>query len=78
MIERNLGNVERVVRLLLGLLFGAWVLTREGLNPVEWFVMAVSLALILNGVFSRCYLWYILEINTCEQGEDCGSQSSCP
>jgi len=40
--------------------------------------MAVSLALILNGVFSRCYLWYILEINTSGEGEDCRPQSSCP
>jgi len=77
-IERNLGNVERVVRLLFGLLFGVWAVTRDSLNGVEWFVMAVSLALILNGVFSRCYLWYILEINTCGESENCRPQSSCP
>jgi hypothetical protein len=71
-IERNLGNIERVSRLLAGLLFGAWSLSQPSLNGVEWFVMIISTFLILNGVFSRCYLWYVLDINTSgEQGVHC-------
>lgn len=64
MIERNLGNVERVIRLLLGLTFAAWAFSQPVLNGVEWFVTIISLALILNGIFSRCYLWYVLDLNT--------------
>lgn len=64
MIERNLDNVERVVRLLLGLAFGGWALAQPILNGVEWFAVMISIALILNGIFSRCYLWYILDVNT--------------
>ncbi|MGB1142420.1 MAG: YgaP family membrane protein [Halioglobus sp.] len=64
MIERNIGNTERIVRLLFGILFGAWSLSQPHMNVVEWFVAIVSLALILNGVFSRCYLWYVLDIDT--------------
>jgi hypothetical protein len=72
MIERNLGNVERVSRLFAGLLFGAWSLSQPSLNAVEWFVMIISTFLILNGVFSRCYLWYVLDISTShEQSGDC-------
>jgi hypothetical protein len=71
-IERNLGNLERVSRLFAGLLFGAWSLSQPSLNGVEWFVMIISTFLILNGVFSRCYLWYVLDIDTSrEQGGDC-------
>lgn len=63
-IERNLGNAERVVRLVLGTLFAAWAFSRPDMNGVEWFVVMVSLFLFLNGIFSRCYLWYVLEIDT--------------
>lgn len=64
MIERNLGNVERVVRLLAGVALAAWTLAQPTLNGVEWFVLVISTALILNGIFRRCYLWYILDIDT--------------
>ncbi|MCB1842469.1 MAG: DUF2892 domain-containing protein [Halioglobus sp.] len=64
MIEPNLGNLERVIRLLFGIAFALWAVTRPAMNGVEWFVVAVSIALILNGVFSRCYLWYVWDINT--------------
>ena len=67
MIERNLGNVERGVRLLLGVVFGVWALAQPALNVVEWFVVGVSLALILNGIFSRCYVWYMFDIDTTER-----------
>ena len=77
MIERNLGNLERTIRLLLGLLFAAWVFTRSELNGIEWLVMLISLALILNGIFSRCYLWYIWDINTHESRDDRRRRASC-
>jgi hypothetical protein len=64
MIERNLGNIERVVRLLFGAALACWALLQPAMNGVEWFIVVISLALILNGIFSRCYLWYVLEINT--------------
>jgi len=64
MIEKNLGNFERVLRLLAALVYGGWVLLQPAMNGVEWFVSLVALFLFLNGVFSRCYLWYILDINT--------------
>ena len=79
MIERNLGNIERVVRLIAGVALLVWAVMQPMLNGIEWFVMFISVALILNGVFSRCYLWYVLDINTCRDGvEDCQSTSTCP
>jgi hypothetical protein len=69
MIDRNLGNAERVVRLLMGLAFATWALFQPYLNGIEWFVIAVSLMLMLNGIFSRCYLWYVLEIDTSGTGD---------
>jgi len=70
MIERNLGNVERVTRLLFGLLFGGWVMTRPDINAMDVFVLVIAMTLVLNGIFSRCYLWYVLDINTTGKDEE--------
>lgn len=79
MIERNLGNVERVLRLLTGAFLLMWALGQDFMHLVDWFVVAVSIALILNGIFSRCYLWYLLDINTCHSGDkDCQPDVTCP
>ena len=64
MIERNLGNIERLVRLFLGVAFATWSFMQPALNVIEWFVVFISVALILNGIFSRCYVWYVLDIDT--------------
>ena len=72
MIERNLGNVERIVRLMLAMAGIAWLINQPGMNGVEWFVAIISLFLVLNGIFSRCYLWFVLDVNTAEpQGARC-------
>jgi hypothetical protein len=64
MIGKNLGNIERLMRLLMGTTLFVWALSRPAMNGIEWFVVMVSLALILNGVFQRWYLWFVLDINT--------------
>lgn len=81
MIERNLGNVERALRLVFGLVLLGWASTREGMNAADWFVVLVAVALVLNGIFSRCYLWYLLDIDTRRpRGTSGGSHpdSTCP
>ena len=77
MIERNLGNIERVVRLFLGIAFAAWALLQPTMNIREWFVVGISLALILNGLFSRCYVWYMLDINSLETRRETPSTTIC-
>ena len=64
MIDRNLGNLERVIRLLFAIGLVVWTLSRPELALVELFVLAVAVMLIINGIFSRCYFWYIFNINT--------------
>ena len=64
MFERNLGNIERVVRLLFAVGLAVWALAQPDLNLTEIFVLAVAVMLAVNGIFSRCYIWYLLNINT--------------
>ncbi|MGK0498582.1 MAG: hypothetical protein ACJAYG_000213 [Oceanicoccus sp.] len=64
MFERNLGNIERAVRLLFGVVFAGWAYMQPALNGIELFVIAVSLMLMLNGIFSRCFIWWGLGLST--------------
>jgi hypothetical protein len=70
MIEKNLGNVERTLRLIAGVAFAVWVLIQPAMNGIEWFVSVIALFLVLNGIFSRCYLWFILDISSRARCED--------
>ena len=79
MIDRNIGNVERLLRLAMGLALTLWAYQQNALNAVDWFVVVIAVALVLNGIFSRCYLWYVLDINTC--GTERGNRQAdytCP
>ena len=69
MNEQNLGLIERVIRLLLGLGLGIWVLLQQALGAAEWVALLAASFLVLNGIFGRCYLWLLLNLNTCEQRE---------
>jgi hypothetical protein len=64
MIERNLGNLERVARLVLGVILVGLAIKAPSLSITEMFVGFIGLTLILNGIFSRCYVWYIFNLNT--------------
>tara|TARA_R110002124_G_scaffold48299_1_gene142803 strand:+ start:407 stop:640 length:234 start_codon:yes stop_codon:yes gene_type:complete len=77
MIERNLGNIERVTRFFLGVIFAAWALSQPAMNVIEWFITFVSLALILNGIFSRCYVWYLLDLDTNKSRDAAVSTTIC-
>ena len=77
MIERNLGNLERVIRLFFAVIFAAWALTRADMHVVEWLVVVVALCFFLNGLFSRCYLWYILDLNTYDNAQKDSDSARC-
>jgi hypothetical protein len=64
MIDRNLGNIERLVRLLIGVAPCFWVFIQPQLNGVEWLALMTSLALTPKRIFSWCYLCYLLDVNT--------------
>ncbi|MEM1154459.1 MAG: DUF2892 domain-containing protein [Pseudomonadota bacterium] len=65
MIEKNLGKNQRIIRLLAGGALLAWVLHRQDIDPFATVAFIVGVALILNGIFSRCYLWHSLALDSC-------------
>jgi hypothetical protein len=62
---KNLGKIERGIRLTLGLLLAGVVLARPTLGAIEWTGTVIALFLVLNAVFGRCYLWHVLEFSSC-------------
>ncbi|MEM6583284.1 MAG: DUF2892 domain-containing protein, partial [Pseudomonadota bacterium] len=62
MIKRNLGNTERAARFVVGVVLLVWAWREPELSALEWGVVIAASALVLNGVFSRCYLWYVLDL----------------
>ncbi len=65
MIKKNLGAIERFLRLILGVLLAGWSVTRPEMDAIAWVGSVAALFLILNGVFGRCYLWHVLDITSC-------------
>lgn len=74
MINRNLGSVERGLRLMLAVLLAGWAFSRGQHDLLTPLAVVAALALALNALFSRCYLWALLGINTCDpDDEHCGA-----
>lgn len=65
MFNPNLGKPERAVRLVLGVLIAGWVYRRPVTGIPEGLAALAALFLVMNALFSRCYLWRALGINTC-------------
>ncbi|GHD31505.1 YgaP family membrane protein [Halioglobus pacificus] len=78
-IEQNLGNFERVLRLIISVLVGIWALNTPELGMGGWLLVLAGVFLLLNGIFGRCYLWYVLDINTCQDDHgNCKPRAECP
>lgn len=65
MIDPNLGAMERGLRLLLSVLTLAWLAFRPQHDIWSAVAAVAALALALNALYARCYLWTLLGVNTC-------------
>ena len=78
MIPKNLGIIERIIRLIIGVIVGFWAFSQASFGWIEGIALVAALFLVMNAVFSRCYLWQLLGFNTCdEDDEDCNRQPAC-
>lgn len=64
MIVKNLGNVERVLRIVTGIGLILVLLGQSEVSTVDWLLGIAGILLILNGIFSRCYVWFLFDLNT--------------
>lgn len=73
MIERNLGSTERVLRLIGAIILSAWAVFRDSHDILTALALLAATALTMNFLFSRCYLWALLGLNSCDS-----RAKSCP
>ena len=72
MIDRNLGIAERVLRLIGAVVLAGWAVTRDSHDILTPIALLAAAAFTMNFFFSRCYLWHVLGINSCENdGGEC-------
>lgn len=60
LLSRNVGRLDKWVRLILGALAIAW-----GAYSQRWWLLAIGIVVFLTGVLSRCGLYYLLGVSTC-------------
>ena len=66
MFENNVGQIDRIIRVVLGLIFVALVYYFFTTNDVMFYVLFAILALIMfvTAIFGTCPIWSLLKINT--------------
>jgi hypothetical protein len=62
----NEGNVDRTLRVIVGLWLLSWIFTKDGPGRL-WGL--IGLVPLLTGMFGICPLYSILGINTCPVGK---------
>ncbi len=73
MINRNVGTLERLIRLGLGLVLVFAVLQAPAFGVLQGVSLVAAFALFWNSIFGRCYLWKWLGITSCDDNNcaDC-------
>ena len=61
-MKANVGNIDRIIRIALGLALLAWAVTG---GPVWAWIGVVPLA---TGLFKFCPLYTLMGFNTCRSG----------
>ncbi|WP_339338429.1 DUF2892 domain-containing protein [uncultured Oceanicoccus sp.] len=79
MINQNLSITERIVRSILGVIITLWAINQAEMNILEWVAAIAGVFLVLNAIFGRCYLWFWLNLDSCQQsyGDNCTNDSAC-
>ncbi|MDI3335952.1 DUF2892 domain-containing protein [Defluviimonas aestuarii] len=64
MFKTNVGGIDRVIRILLGLALLAWWYFAPGMG-LRWLPLVLGIVALGTGLMSTCPLYSLLGINTC-------------
>ncbi len=64
MFKTNVGGIDRVIRILLGIALLAWWYLAPGMG-LRWVPLVLGIVALATGILSTCPLYSILGINTC-------------
>ncbi len=60
-MKQNVGGIDKVVRLVLGLALAGY-----GYYAMMWWLVVVGAVVFLTGVFGRCALYSLFGFSTCK------------
>lgn len=63
-MQKNVGTVERGIRLLSALALATVVLQRDAFGWLEGILSVCALFLLLNALSGRCYMWRWFGLDT--------------
>lgn len=66
MFENNVGQIDRIIRVILGIIFAGLVYFYFTSNDVLLYVIFAVLAIIMfvTAIMGTCPIWSVLKINT--------------
>lgn len=66
-MSKNVGSIDRILRLVVGLLLIAYIVYQPFSNPTYTYVMcAAGVVLALTSIFSFCPIYRIFGLRTCK------------
>jgi len=63
-MNKNLGNIDRVLRIVLSLVVAALLLTGTLSGTLGWILGVVAIVLLVTGAISFCPLYFPFKIST--------------
>ncbi|QDK77250.1 DUF2892 domain-containing protein [Spirosoma sp. KCTC 42546] len=63
-MKPNLGNVDIVLRLVVGVSLMIILFVKEITFPLNWLLICLSFVLLITGISGSCPLYRILDIST--------------
>jgi hypothetical protein len=64
LFQKNVGEADRAVRIVLGLLLFGAILWGLVTDTIAWIVAIIGIAALATGIFGTCMLYTVLGINT--------------
>ena len=64
MFKTNVGGIDRVIRILLGIVLLAWWFFAPGMG-LRWVPLVLGLVALGTGLMSSCPAYSLLGLNTC-------------
>lgn len=64
MFKTNVGSIDRILRIVLGLALIAWWYVSPGMG-LRWLPLVLGIVALGTGLMSTCPLYSILGISTC-------------
>ena len=68
-MKNNVGSVDKVIRILLAVIFAILIFTGEVSGALAIILGIVAVALVVTSIFSFCPLYAVLKLSTSKKAE---------